>query len=199
MYNIILASASPRRKELLEQIGVKLTVSPSNCDEKIEDTAPDKVVQSLSLQKAADVADNQGENTITIGSDTIVAVNDEILGKPKDREDAFNMLKKLSGKVHQVYTGVTLIIKNDDLDNFIIKTFYSKTDVKMKNLSEKEIEWYLNTDEPYDKAGAYAIQGLSAIFIEEISGDYNTVVGLPVAKIYCELEKMGIDIVTQGE
>ncbi len=199
MYNIILASASPSRRELLEQIGVNFSIKPSTCEEVITETSPKKVVESLSLQKAADVAKNEGINTITIGSDTIVAMDDKIFGKPKDREDAFNMLKALSGKTHQVYTGVTFIIKHKDMDNFIIHTFHSKTDVVMKEMTESEINWYLDTNEPYDKAGAYAIQGYSAIFIDKINGDYNTVVGLPVSMIYSEFKKLGIDILNQGE
>lgn len=192
MYKIILASASPRRKELLSQMGIAITVIPSECEEIITDTQPDLIVEKLSLQKAEDVLKRIKEKAVIIGSDTLVAIDGRVLGKPDGKEEAFNMLKMLSGKAHQVYTGVTMIIK--DNDNIIKDTFHSKTDVFFKEMSDSEINSYIATNEPYDKAGAYGIQGLSAVFIEKINGDYNTVVGLPISMIYDRFKKYGIDI-----
>ncbi|PXV95748.1 septum formation protein [Lachnotalea glycerini] len=191
MYQIILASGSPRRKELLEQIGVKFTVDPSTCKERISDTDPIKVVVDLSFQKACDVA-RRYENTIIIGSDTIVSKEKQILGKPKNEEDAYRMLKLLQGDTHQVYTGVTVIDKQKG--EYQVYSFYSVTDVSFYSMTDEEIYSYINTKEPMDKAGAYGIQGKSAVYIKEIKGDYNTVVGLPVAMLYQTLLNNGINL-----
>ena len=195
----ILASASPRRKELLEQIGMKFEVRVSEAEEVTEATEPAEYVQELSFLKAEDVAgkipvmyDARGCNQdfVVIGSDTVVAAEGEILGKPKDKEDARRMITMLSGKTHQVYTGVTLMIFKDE--RMHRETFYEKTDVAFYEMMEAQIEEYINTPEPYDKAGAYAIQGLCSAYIKGICGDYASVVGLPVSRICHELTKYGI-------
>lgn len=191
MYNIILASASPRRKELLEQIGVIFTVKPSSCEEIITDTDSAKIVVSLSQQKAIDIAQNEND-AIIIGSDTIVSIDNCILGKPKDKEDAYRMLKLLQGNTHQVYTGVTVIHLHGDKSE--VYSFYSSTDVSFYEMTDDQIYNYIESGEPMDKAGAYGIQGKSAIYIKDINGDYNTVVGLPVAMLYQTLRLKGIDL-----
>lgn len=205
MGQIILASASPRRKELLEQIGLTFDICPAKGEEVITKTVPREVVLELASQKAREVAsmvksyETSHEELMTpqdimvIGADTIVAYEDKILGKPKDEADAFQMLTMLSGNTHSVYTGVSIILlgasgKAGEL------AFYEKTDVTMRGMDEEEIRRYIATGEPMDKAGAYGIQGKCAIYIDKIHGDYNNVVGLPVAAIYRELKKLGIDI-----
>lgn len=189
--HIVLASSSPRRKELLERMGLLFTVDPSTCDEIITEKDPSKVVLSLSLQKAKDVA-KRYKNALIIGADTIVAKDNQILGKPKDKEDAYRMLHLLQDSTHQAYTGVTVIIKGNEECKTI--TFYSSTDVSFYAMTEEQIYSYINSNEPMDKAGAYGIQGKSAFFIKEIKGDYNTVVGLPVALLYQTLLTKGIDL-----
>ena len=195
----ILASASPRRKELLEQIGMKFEVRVSEAEEITEATQPAEYVMELSFLKAEDVAgkipvmyDARGVNQdfVVIGSDTVVAAEGEILGKPKDKDDARRMISMLSGKTHQVYTGVTLMIFKEE--RMTRETFYEKTDVTFYEMTEKQIEDYINSPEPYDKAGAYAIQGLCSAYIKGINGDYASVVGLPVSRICYELTKHGI-------
>ena len=205
MGQIILASASPRRKELLEQIGLEFEICPAKGEEVITTSVPEDVVQELSKQKAQEVAamvNCYGEqhaelmtpqDILVIGADTIVASEGKILGKPKDEEDAFRMLSSLAGKMHSVYTGVTLFFlsKNGKAG---AHTFFEKTDVYMKEMSEVEINRYIATGDPMDKAGSYGIQGTCAIYIEKIDGDYNNVVGLPIARIYKELQNLGIDV-----
>ena len=191
----ILASASPRRKELLEQIGLKFEIIPACGEEVIQYEKPEEVVMDLSRQKAEEIAKKRTEITIPeviIGADTVVAYQDTILGKPKDKEDAYRMISLLQGNSHKVYTGVTLILRSGE--NATVHSFFEETKVTMYPMSEAEREWYINTKEPFDKAGGYGIQGKCAIFIEKISGDYNNVVGLPVARIYQELLKLGVDI-----
>ena len=193
MIQIILASQSPRRKELLTQVGMKFVVCPSTIEENVTDKSPVNVVKELSRQKAEDVA-KKAENKeaerefLVIGVDTIVVYENQILGKPADKEDAIRMLNLLQGKTHSVYTGVTLVLKRE-ISKVI--TFAEKTEVVMYPMNQEEIEWYVNTGEPMDKAGAYGIQGLCARFIREIRGDYNNVVGLPVGRIYQELKHQG--------
>lgn len=190
---IILASASPRRRELLEQIGVQFTVQPAKGEEKTGAATPEETVKRLSEQKAKEVADLQkGGDVVVIGADTIVSYDNKILGKPKDEEDAFRMLSMLQGKKHEVYTGVTLLLLVNGEKRKIV--FAEKTEVFMYTMTEREIRDYIKTGEPLDKAGAYGIQGKCAAFIEKISGDYNNVVGLPVSRIYQELLQLGIDI-----
>ena len=192
---IYLASASPRRKELLKQVGLSFKVMPSTVEEKITKTGPQEVVEELSYQKAVDVcgrlAEDGQEDFVVIGADTVVSCWGEILGKPKDRADAKRMLGWLQGGSHQVYTGVTLAWKNRGVSPMYC-TFSECTDVTMYPMTEEEIEKYADSGEPMDKAGAYAIQGLCAAYIQGICGDYNNVVGLPVGRVYQELKKRGL-------
>lgn len=184
---IILASASPRRLELLGQVGIIPEVIPSHVEEAVTSTKPDQVVMELSAQKAEDVAAmflNQGNlDLVVIGSDTVVAVDGEILGKPHDEKDAVRMLSMIQGRTHQVYTGVTMIFGKDGER----VTFSEKADVHVYPMTEAQILQYAATSEPYDKAGGYGIQGYFAAYIKGISGDYNSVVGLPVGRVCQEL------------
>ncbi len=205
MSRIILASGSPRRKELLEQIGIEFEICPANGEEVITKTVPHDVVMELSRQKALEVAgmvvsygDSHADITtptdiMIIGADTVVAYDDMILGKPKDEEDAKNTLRMLSGNTHSVYTGVSVVFISKD-GRVGEHTFYDRTKVKMYEMTDAEIERYVATNEPMDKAGSYGIQGKCAIHIEKIEGDYNNVVGLPVSKLYQELLGLGIDM-----
>ena len=196
---IMLASGSPRRKELLAQIGLSFTVRVSEADEHTEETKPEKLVCILSERKALAVWDELTEEekkeSILIGADTVVAVDDRILGKPADETEAFQMIKLLQGRSHQVYTGVT-ILKQGDLQlleegtntcSIQKKQFFEKTDVLVYPMSEEEITEYVKTGEPLDKAGAYGIQGSFAAYIQGIDGDYSNVVGLPVGRLYHEI------------
>ena len=188
---VILASASPRRKELLEQIGIAYETMPSGADENTEKQQPEDVVLELSLRKASDIhvrLEEKGEDGYTvIGADTVVSFQGEVMGKPKDEEDARRMLGMLQGNTHQVYTGVALCIKKRGKP-VRFRTFYEKTDVSMYPMSEGEIRDYVATGEPMDKAGAYAVQGGCAAYIQGICGDYNNVVGLPVGRLWQELK-----------
>ena len=196
MVRVILASGSPRRKELLEQVGVSFEISVADGEEIISKKLPWEIVEELSLQKATEVAGRYEakqeitEQTVVIGADTIVAYGEEIMGKPKNEEMAKEMLQKLQDGSHQVYTGVTLIIMT--AGNRQVVTFHEKTDVEMYPMSEKQIDAYVATKEPVDKAGSYAIQGKCAAYIKGICGDYNNVVGLPVARLMQEIFKLGI-------
>ena len=196
---IILASGSPRRKELLSQIGLSFTVRVSEADEHTEETKPEKLVCILSERKALAVWDELTEEekkeSILIGADTVVAVDDRILGKPADETEAFRMIELLQGRSHQVYTGVT-ILRQGGLQpleegtgtcGIQKKQFFEKTDVLVYPMSEEEIIAYVKTGEPLDKAGAYGIQGSFAAYIQGINGDYSNVVGLPVGRLYHEL------------
>jgi septum formation protein len=175
---IILASNSPRRKELLEQAGIDFEVKSADVDEVTDKVKPEEVVMDLSQLKAKAVAcENPGRKVLA--ADTVVAYNGQILGKPKDEEDAFRMLKELSGQIHHVYTGVTIIDEAGTVD-----TFFECTAVSMYENSDELIKRYIATGEPMDKAGAYGIQGKGAVLVKEIKGDYNNVVGLPLAKVY---------------
>lgn len=190
---IILASASPRRRELLTQIGVNFAVQPACGEEVITGSNPEEVVKELSAQKAEEVAKMQQEGDwLVIGADTVVSCDSRILGKPKDEADAFVMLSMLQGHTHEVYTGVTLYWSVNGKEQKL--TFAEQTKVTMYAMTAEEIRAYIKTGEPMDKAGSYGIQGKCAAFIEKISGDYNNVVGLPVARIYQELLQKGIDI-----
>lgn len=211
----ILASASPRRRELLTQMGIIFEVRPAKSKEIITKVVPEEIVKELAYQKAAEIAEQVLEEekeysgTIRIiGSDTVVAYKDQIFGKPADEADALRMLTILQGETHQVYTGVCVIdmfmgaeqppvletvpeqevISRTDSKR-MVKLFAEKTDVSMYPASEQELLHYIKTGEPMDKAGAYAIQGISARFIKEIHGDYFNVVGLPVARLYQECYK----------
>lgn len=189
---VILASASPRRKELLGQICPEFVCIPSKKEEKITKTLPEEVVCELSFQKAEDVEKQikKEENMLIIGSDTVVAYENTIMGKPTDEADAYKMLSVLQNHTHRVCTGVTLIMYKAGKRS--VRTFYETAEVSMYPMSEKQIKAYIATGEPVDKAGAYAIQGKCAIYIKSISGEYNTVVGFPIARIYQELLEEGI-------
>lgn len=193
---IILASGSPRRKELLGLIEKEFEIITSDADETPAEILPGKIVEELSGRKAKDVLEKiqsrdlgDERKTLIIAADTLVFLGEARMGKPSSKEEAVSMLKSLSGKTHQVYTGVTLIfIKEGDV---ILSHFHEKTDVKFAELTQAEIEAYVETGEPMDKAGAYAIQGLSAKFVTGIEGDYSNVVGLPVARLYKEMKEIG--------
>lgn len=208
MTKIVLASASPRRKELLTQIGIDFSVQVSTCEEKITKTAPADVVCELSRQKAEGVwqqlcgkkqqdrghqAAESGsvatdtEDYLVIGADTVVAYAGEILGKPKDEADACRMLETLSANTHEVFTGVTFCYEKDGEKK--VHTFYEQTEVTFYPMSREEIESYVATKDPLDKAGAYGIQGSCAAYIKGIRGDYNNVVGLPIGRLYQELKE----------
>lgn len=192
---IVLASGSPRRKELLAKTGLKFSVVVSGGEEKAETSDPAETVEKLSLDKASAVADllqAEKEPQLIIGADTVVACDGEIFGKPSDREDAFRMLWKLQGQTHQVYTGVTLLLKKKH--TWQAHTFSEKTDVQFYPVSREELLAYIETGEPMDKAGSYGIQGGFGIYVKGICGDYNNVVGLPVGRLVYELKKLGIDI-----
>ena len=185
---IYLASQSPRRKQLMELTGFEYTVCPTNSDESGADKMkPKNAVEYLSHIKAETLYNRINENDIIIGSDTVVAMNDEILGKPKDKEDAFKMLKKLSGNTHSVFTGVTILKKNEKK---ITVTFSCETKVEFFDLTDEEIEKYIATGEPFDKAGAYGIQEKGALFVKAVHGDFFNVVGLPIAVLSKELKKI---------
>lgn len=194
MYQIILASGSPRRKEILSQVGINFTVCVSTVEEITSETLPENIVMELSKMKAHDVAKQYEKNTIIIGSDTIVAYKNQILGKPKNEEDAKKMLQMLSGVTHEVYTGVTVIIKKES-GEVIENTFFEVSKVTVSDLTEDEIMDYINSKEPLDKAGAYAIQGRFAAHVTRIEGDYYTIVGLPIARLYQEVKKLGFDLI----
>jgi septum formation protein len=190
---IILASASPRRREILKSVGIDFEVITSEVDENIEEMMPYDYVKELSKLKARAVSlklknEKDLRDTIIIGADTVVYHNGRILTKPADKEDAYRMISELSGNTHQVYTGVTLI-KGDETVSFSVKT-----DVNVYALSEETIRAYINTSEPYDKAGGYGIQGLFGAYIKGIEGDYLNVVGLPVSRVVYELNKFGYKI-----
>jgi len=184
----ILASTSPRRRYLLEQAGLKFSVIPSNIDEtKIPLSSPETYVRILSEAKADSVSQKYPDKWV-IGADTIVLKNGAILGKPGSKDEARAMLKQLSGRTHQVLTGYAIVCKAKDRK--FSETI--KTDVLFKHLTDEEIEWYIHTKEPFDKAGSYAIQGLGTFLVKSIRGSYTNVVGLPVCEVIEFLIKEGI-------
>ncbi len=185
---IILASGSPRRKELLEQIRIKPIVEPSGVDEASDISEPDAFVKELSRRKCLDIADKHTDGVI-LGADTVVAIDGKILGKPEDEDDAKRMISLIQGRAHHVYTGVTLAKKENGRLKSVI-TFCESTEVLIEKISKEEIDDYAATGEPLDKAGAYAIQGIFAKFVKGITGDYSNVVGLPLAALYANLKKM---------
>lgn len=189
MKKIILASGSPRRRELLEQIGVKFEIHKAEGEEKITSSIPEEAVKELSLQKAKEVS-GKYDGDVIIGADTVVAVDGQILGKPADRADAVRMLRLLQGKEHQVITGVTVLLKK----NGRTVNFAEVTKVYIFPMTEEQIEQYIETGEPMDKAGAYGIQGKFAVYVSGIEGDYNNVVGLPVGRLYQETLAAGVDL-----
>lgn len=212
MKKIILASASPRRKELLTQIGLTFTVMPSDVEENPKSELPQDMVIELSKKKAGDVWNRIVQNDTSVGStaagkgesggnsdreylvisaDTVVSIEGEILGKPKDEEDAVRMLSLLSGKEHQVYTGVTMIWINEEGEKKEY-SFYVCTGVLMYRMNREEILQYVRSGEPMDKAGAYGVQGRAAAYIKAIRGEYSNVVGLPVGRLCQEMKAWGL-------
>lgn len=188
---IILASGSPRRKELLLQIGIVPEIIVSHVEEKITSDVPAEVVMSLAEQKAVDVAKEMPEGTVILGSDTVVAADGKILGKPKSHEEAYEMIRRLAGRSHQVYTGVFLVKKGPEGEADTVVSFYDETDVNVSPMTEKEIREYADSEEPMDKAGSYAVQGFFARYIDGLKGSYANVMGLPVHLVYQELKKLG--------
>lgn len=187
---IILASGSPRRKELLLQIGIVPEIIVSHVEEKITSDVPAEVVMSLAEQKAVDVAKEMPEGTVILGSDTVVAADGKILGKPKSHEEAYEMIRRLAGRSHQVYTGVCLVKKGPEGEADTVVSFYDETDVNVSPMTEKEIREYADSEEPMDKAGSYAVQGFFARYIDGLKGSYANVMGLPVHLVYQELKKL---------
>lgn len=195
---VVLASASPRRKQLLEQMGIEFDIFPSDKEEIIRSSIPSEVCKELSKQKAIDVASSiksyndshadiiTPQDIIVIGADTIVTYDGNILGKPADEADAHRMLRMLSGNTHLVYTGVTIVVMSKD-GRVGELSFYESTEVTFYPLSNEEIDDYIATGEPMDKAGAYGIQGCFAKYVKCINGDFNNVVGLPVSRLYHEI------------
>ena len=183
MTRIILASKSPRRKELMELLKIPFEIIVSDIDEQI-DYSNDlvKEIEKLSYQKANAVHEDN-KDALVIGSDTIVKIGNDVLGKPHSLDEARKMLKKLSNNTHEVVTAVTIIYKDE------IDTFSSVAEVTFYPLSDEEIEEYIHTNEPMDKAGSYAIQGDGSKFIKSINGDYYSIVGLPIAKVYHKIKK----------
>ena len=199
MRKIVLASASPRRRELLSQVGITFEVKPASGEERITSTEPSKVVEELSSQKAMftahalekEQADDLADILI-IGADTIVSYEGKILGKPSDPEAAVKMLSMLQGNTHQVYTGVTVLVREEE--NWKVHTFHECTDVIFYPVTKEEIAEYVNSKDPMDKAGSYGIQGAWGAYVKGIRGDYNNVVGLPVARLIYETKKLGINL-----
>ena len=211
-HNIVLASASPRRLELLRQIGIEPEVIVSHVEEVVTSTVPGEVVMELSRQKAEDVAKKQTAGTLVIGSDTVVAVDGKILGKPRDHKEAEEMIRSIAGRSHQVYTGVCLVLKGGTGEEDVVRNFFDQTDVEVYPMTEEEILGYAGSDEPADgteeqicstwidpvtgkpewkdKAGAYAIQGYFGRYIKGMNGSYANVMGLPISMVYQEMKKL---------
>lgn len=185
MKKIILASGSPRRRELLTQIGISFEVMKAEGEEKITTDDPEEAVKELAMQKAQEVA-GRVDADVVIGADTVVAVDGEIMGKPKDPEDAVRMIHRIQGRDHEVLTGVAVILKKGEVETTI--NFAETTRVHVFPMTEEEIQAYVASKEPMDKAGAYGIQGLFAAYVSGIEGDYNNVVGLPVGRLYQEVK-----------
>lgn len=183
MRPVILASASPRRKEILSKLNIPFMVEVSNVNEEYISMKPEVLVQELSLRKAKAVSEKH-QDEIVIGADTVVAIGDKVLGKPQDDQDAFDMINSIQGRCHQVYTGVTICSPKGDY------TFYEKTDVYVRKMSKAEIEEYIATGEGKDKAGSYAIQGIFGQYITKYEGDYDNVVGLPGEHVKRILEEL---------
>ena len=176
---IILASASPRRKEILQNTKLKFEIQKSDIEEVIlENESPESMVVRLAYENAYDVA-QKNKYKLVIGADTIVALDNEVLGKPKDKEEAYQMIKKLSNKTHKVITGISLI----NISHGMVVNDYVVSLVTFKDLSEDSIKDYINTNESLDKAGAYGIQGYGALLVDNIQGDYFNIVGLPISKL----------------
>lgn len=190
MKSIILASASPRRKQLLKQLGLDFKVIPSEIEEKLNPRwQPRKQVEVLSEQKAYEVA-TKYKNAIVIGVDTMVSYNNEVIGKPKDEKDARFMLKRLSGKKQTVITAFTII----DTAKRKSVTKSVETDIWFRKISDQEMKSYIAKEKPFDKAGGYGIQSLGAVFVEKVEGDFLSAVGLPLFALAKELKKFGVNV-----
>ncbi|HEU5139730.1 MAG TPA: Maf family protein [Bacillales bacterium] len=186
MKRLILASGSPRRKQLLTQVSLSFDISVSTVDESIDNhLTPEEAVQSLALRKANDVA-SRFADAVVLGADTIVSVDGSMLGKPRDAQEAKAMLRCLSGRQHTVYTGVALVSAEQT------SHFYAETEVRFWDLTEDDLDGYISSGEPFDKAAGYGIQGLGATLVKEIQGDYYTVVGLPLSRTVRALRNFGI-------
>lgn len=186
---VILASGSPRRKELLAKLEIPFSIAVSGGEEFAGTTVPEEAVLKLSKDKAWDVTrklDCPEKVSLVIGADTVVAFQGRILGKPADEQDALETLMQLQGNVHQVYTGVTLFFKQDH--EWKCRSFYEKTDVEFYPVSKEELIEYIKTGEPMDKAGSYGIQGTFGKYVKKICGDYNNVVGLPLGRLFHEMK-----------
>jgi septum formation protein len=183
---IILASGSPRRKQIMELAGIPCEVIVSNADETIEGE-PDEQVKELALRKARAVKSGIKEERVILAADTLVYIDGKVLGKPESAEEAFSMLRRLSGRSHVVYTGVA-ICGEEEL------VFVDAARVFFRPLSDEEIHAYIGTGEPFDKAGAYGVQERGSVLVERIEGDFYTVVGLPISKVVCALAGMGYSI-----
>ena len=196
MEKIVLASSSPRRRELMAQAGFRFEVIVSEADENIEVEAPDRMVEELSKRKAGAVAElvkTQGfaeDSVLIVGADTMVSIDGKKLGKPAGEAGTEAMLKELSGRTHQVYTGVALDAVRQGV--YTVHSFVQRTDVFVYPMTDAEIEAYMDTGEPFDKAGAYGIQGRFGKYIEKINGDYLNVVGLPLGRLYQEMKRLGL-------
>ena len=193
MKKFVLASKSPRRKEILENIGIRFNVIEGDVDESVvpKTLEPKIYVQELAVLKANSVAKKAGKHSLVIGSDTVVIHNGQVLGKPADLNEAFTMLKSLSGKTHYVYSGIAVL----DTDSMKIVSDYEKTAVTFRELSDKEIEFYIKNYRTTDKAGAYGIQEFAGVFVSKIEGDYFNIVGLPVCRLYTLIkEEFGEEI-----
>lgn len=188
MQNLILASSSPRRKELLETLRLSFAISSSEVDESFDpNLSPEEVVMELAERKAQAIF-KDNPDAFVLGSDTIVVADNRILGKPADEAEAFSMLKSLSGKQHNVFTGVSIVSPSSST------RFYEKTEVWFWELTDDEIRAYVKSGEPLDKAGAYGIQQLGSMLVKKIHGDYFAVVGLPVARTVRELKRLGYEL-----
>lgn len=187
---IILGSGSPRRRELLAQIGMMFEVIVSDGEEIYTNTVPEEIVKELALMKAEHVSQivEDKNSSVIIGADTVVVLDHQILGKPKNEDEAFQMLKHLQGRAHQVYTGTALLVYEEDGSKQVV-SHAEKTEVFVHEMSDEEIRQYIATGEPMDKAGSYGIQGCFAAYIDRIEGDYYNVVGLPVAYLYQQLKQ----------
>ncbi len=187
---VVLASASPRRREILTQAGIPFTVCPAHGAENAPDAPPDEVVKALAAQKAREVAAVTDGPAAVIGADTVVFAGGRILGKPADADAAREMLRLLSGRVHTVYTGVCVVIADEKGRREL--SFCEATEVEVCRLTEREIDDYVATGEPFDKAGGYAVQGRFARFVRAVRGDYCNVVGLPLCRLCAELKKADV-------
>lgn len=188
---LILASESPRRKSLLESAGISPIVVPSNVDEEApsEDMAPGDLVKALARRKIRKVAASHA-NDLVLGGDTIVYIEGKVLGKPGDKEEAREMLRCICGRTHEVYTGIALY---EPLGRTVLDDF-DATFVTIKDMDEEEIRWYVETGEPMDKAGSYALQGIGGFFVTRVEGDFSSVIGLPLPKVYGLLRRAGVQL-----